>query len=128
MQSYEFYWESGLLSENVNKILFHFLVNVAITGESLAALFVAGECSDKIGVFDLLVDVADKCTSSKVAACNLVDSSLFLIAGSGIQHSNNTGDTASGKNFLDGIVVFLRADEGQKQPQSPDCAASSATG
>ena len=114
MQSYEFYWESELLSENVNKILFHFLVYITIAGESLAALFVAGECPDKIRVFHLLVDIADEGTTSEMTACNLVDMSFLLNACRGIQHCYNTVDATLCKYLFDSIVVLLRTDKWQE--------------
>lgn len=114
MQSYEFYWDSGLLSEDVNEILFHFLVYITIAGESLAALFVAGECPDKIRVFHLLVDIADEGTTGEMTACNLVDMSFLLNACRGIQHCYNTVDATLCKYLFDSIVVLLRTDKWQE--------------
>lgn len=99
MQSYEFYWESGIFSEQVNKVLFHFLVNVAVSGESLTALFVAGQYSDKVPVVDFLIDIADECASCKVTAGNLVDWSLFLVARCRIVYNHHPDNAPRGKIF-----------------------------
>ena len=88
-----------MLSEQVNKVLFHFFVDVAVSGESLTALFVTGQCSDKVRVFDFLIDIADECASCKVTAGNLVDCPLFLVARCRIAYNHHPDNALRGKIF-----------------------------
>jgi hypothetical protein len=48
------------LFQQIDKLPFHLFIDLAVTGECFRIFFVARERTDEVGVFDLLVEVADK--------------------------------------------------------------------
>ena len=58
--------------KETDKFFLHVFVNVAIAGECSATFGVAAERTDKVGVFNFLVEVASEVTSGEVATGYLV--------------------------------------------------------
>ena len=58
--------------------MLYILVNLTISGKSLATFFVAAEGSDQVRIFYLLVEVADKTATGQVGGCDFVERTDFL--------------------------------------------------
>lgn len=91
-----------------DKFLFDVLVNLTVASECFAALLIPGQCTDKAGVFYLLIEIADKGTTRHVAAGYLIDVASFLFTGFGIENGDDSFYFTGSENALDCIVVFLR--------------------
>lgn len=74
------------------------------------------EGADKIGVFDFLVEIADKGTSGEVAACDFVEGAFLLRACCRVEDCHHAVHSTYSEKLLDCHVVFLRTDEREQFP------------
>ena len=74
----------------------------------------AGEGRNKVGVFDLPIDIPREGAAGKVAAGNFVQRVLDLLARDRVQLRYQTGDAGYFESSLDVVIVVLLADEGQQ--------------
>ena len=71
-----------LILQNLHQILLHSKVDFTVAVEGAGTFGVAGERRDKVGVFDLPIDIPLEGAAGKVAAGNFVQRVLDLRAGS----------------------------------------------
>ncbi len=102
-----------LLVQQGSHLLNHIVVNVAIAGECLGAFAVAGELTDEIGVFHLLIEVADEGTAGHVRAGNVADRMLLRLLGPRVDDGHDTVDACLLQRLADKVVEFAGAVEGE---------------
>ena len=70
-----------LILQNLHQILLHPEVDFAVAVEGAGTFGVAGEGRDKVGVFDLPIDIPREGAAGKVAAGDFVQRMLYLFLG-----------------------------------------------
>ena len=103
-----------LILQNLHQILLHPKVNFAVAVEGAGTFSVAGEGGNKVRILDLPIDVAGEGTTGKVAAGDLAQRMLDLLARDRVQLRYQTGDAGHFEGGLDVVIVVLLADEGQQ--------------
>lgn len=96
--------------EEIDEFFLHVFVNVAAAGEGFAAFHFTAEKTDKIGVFDFLVEIADESASGDVATCDFVERMVLFCPSSFIRYRYYSVHSASCEYLLGCFVVFLRTD------------------
>ena len=102
------------LSDKVDNLLQSFILDFAITLESLTALHMTAHLANKIRVVYLEIGIADKGTTCKMAGGDFIDGSDFVLSCLGVSHLDIAGNSGHRENNLDGIVVLLSCDEGEE--------------
>ena len=54
------------LSKQVRHFPDHIIIYIPVSGECPGSFFVSGEFADKVGIFDLFVEIPDKCSAGEV--------------------------------------------------------------
>ena len=103
-----------ILFQLADKFLLHIVVNVAVAGEGCGTVSVTGQRAYEVGVFDAAVKIAAECLTRHMAAGDFIDGDLFLLPCQGVYDCNHPCDSSGLEDFLDGVVVALGADEGEK--------------
>ena len=72
----------------IDEFFFHNIIYVSVAGESFIAFLVVAEGADKVGVFDLFIEIADEGASGEMATCDFIDRTILFCPGSWIKSIN----------------------------------------
>lgn len=70
----------------IDEFFLHNIIDVSVADESFIAFLVVAEGVDKVGDFDLFIEIADESASGEVAACDFVDGTILFCSGSWIRY------------------------------------------
>ena len=95
------------LFQESDHLLLHLIVDGSITGERLATFLMAAQCTYHVRVFNLFINVSDKCAASHVRRCDLVYRFMHLRACPLVGYGYNAIQSGKPERFLDLAVIML---------------------
>ena len=76
----------------------------------------AGDLSDKVGILDFFVEIANQDAASHMGRGDFPYGMLLFLAGYGVQRRHYAIDTGEPDHLLDVAVVVLLTNKGKKTP------------